>query len=191
MRHLGDLRYRIDRTQRIGGISYRHQARFALDGCLHFVHVQCAIFQVKVHQNDVAAPILGRHHPWSNVGIVVQAGDDDRIAWVESAHQRPAEVEGQAGHVGSEHNLMRVRRVQEVGRRHAGFLHQRIRLAAGGECAFVVGIVLHQIILHPVKHRARHLRAGWVIQVNGLASEGRELRAYGGQVERHSGSPDI
>jgi len=102
---------------------------------------------------------------------MVQVGDDDLIARVESPHQRPAEVEGQAGHVGTKYDLLRIAGVKEVSRSHAGLLHQRIRLAAGGEGTFVVGVMLHQVIIYPIEYCACHLGTGWVIQEDGLARE--------------------
>jgi len=87
MCHLGDFRHRIDRTQGVGGIPDGHQAWMTIDSSLHLIHIEGAILRVKIHPAHLATTVFGCHDPGSDVGVMVQSGDDYLITRVESAHQ--------------------------------------------------------------------------------------------------------
>ena len=59
--------------------------------------------------------LLLQRQPGCDIGVMIQACDDHFVAGLPGAGKRPAEGEGQRGHVGAEHDLVGRGRIEEIG----------------------------------------------------------------------------
>ena len=146
-------------------------------GLLELVQFQGAVFHVEVDPGHLAATVLGNQQPGRDIGIVVEAGEDDLVARVEGVRQGPADVQGQGGHVVAEDDLLGAGGVQEVGHGAMGLRQDSVRLNAGGKSAFVVGVAFHQIALDAPGGLPGDLGSARVIKEDGRAVERGELCA--------------
>lgn len=87
--------------------------------------------EVGVPPLDAAGP--RRDHPGPNVGVMIEAGDDDLVTRIPRFRYRPTDGKGEAGHVLPEHDLLRNRRVQQVRYRAPRRSHHRDGIRAGLE----------------------------------------------------------
>ena len=125
--------------------------------------------------------------PRGNIGVVVEARDDDFVSGLEVAANRAGDGEGQRGHVGTEDDFVGAA-VQEVGHGAARLGDHGVGAAAGGVGSAGVGVVVAQIVGDGVDDALRDLRsAGAVEECGGVAVDGLgergELGADVGEVE--------
>ena len=78
--------------------------------------------------------------PGRNVGVVIEARDQDFVAGAEVAADRARHHIGQRGHVGAEDDFIGGA-VEEVGHGGAGFGDHGVGVAAGGVGSAGVGVV--------------------------------------------------
>ena len=118
------------------------------------VPVELAGFRDHPDLKDGDTPLALERPPWIDVGVMVQLGDDDRIAGPEPPPKGPCQVKRQRRHVEPEGDLGG-RRVEEVG-------HGLPRMESAASVSALVGkapvrvrIVVNQIIGHGLDHDAR------------------------------------
>ena len=118
---------------------------------------------------------------------MVEARDDDLIAWLQLAADRPADGKGQRGHVGAEDNLFRLAGEKiRHGETSAG--KHGIGTLAGGKEAVRVGVAGAQIVRDCVDDFLRDLGSTGAVKIDhGVAMNGlrqrRKLRADPADVE--------
>ncbi len=86
-------------------------------------------------------------------------------------------MQGDAGHVSAEDDLLCPAGMGEVCHRCPRFRHQGVREPAGFEGAFVVGVGMHQVAGHALQAGLRHLRSSGIIQEDRRSLQGGELLA--------------
>ncbi len=86
---------------------------------------------MEIYPPDSAAPVFGCHDPGSDIGVVVQAGDDDLIPGLPGTGDSAADGESQAGHVVAEDNPLRSGSIEEVRQSYMRFVQYSIWFAAG------------------------------------------------------------
>ncbi len=79
--HLSDLLDRIDRPNGIGSIPDRDQFRFLIQGCFQSVQPELAGLNIKIDPLNIDAGIRGDQSPRGDIGVVIKAGNHDRIAF--------------------------------------------------------------------------------------------------------------
>src|SRR5215217_7887725 len=85
--------------------------------------------------------------PRCNVGVMVELGHHDRIAWPPGPSQCAGQVKGESRHIGPKRDLGGVR-TKEIRQRFAVRQDERVRLLARGIGPIGVGIMLVQIRFH-------------------------------------------
>jgi len=73
----------VDRAAGVAGIADCDQLGAGGDEGAQVLHVQRAGFDVDVGPLYRGAGVLGHHHPGADVGVVVEASDDDLVARAE------------------------------------------------------------------------------------------------------------
>ena len=182
-----DFLYGIDGADGVGGVSGGDQLRLGIYFRGEVGHVEGAIFVVDLGPADGHSAILCHLQPRGNVGVVVEAGDDDFVSGLQLAANGAGHGVGQRGHVGAEGDFVGGA-VQEVGHGAAGFGDHGVGAAAGGVGSAGVGVVAAQVVGDGVDHALRDLRPAGAVEERGGVSvdglgEGRELGADGGEVE--------
>ena len=114
---------------------------------------------------------------------MVQPRHDDLVVRAKLGRQRPAQHEGERGHVVAEDDLVR-RGAQQVGRGLARIIDGLVAEPAGGEDAVCVGVAPRHVLGHGVHHRLVHLRAARIVKEDGgfavvALGQGRKLLADG------------
>ena len=185
VRQRGHFFHRVDRAGGIAGIPKGSQLRAFVQRSLKIRQVQRAIRRVNIHPAHAAAAFLRQLHPRRNVSVMIQPGHHQRITRVEDSPQGSAHLIGQRGHVRAEDNLLRPPRVEEIGRRLACLVNQRIRLTAGPKCTAVIGVRFHQVAAHAFQAAPRHLRSARIVEVNAIPLQRGKLSTNGWTVQRH------
>ena len=124
-----DFFYRIDGADGVGGVSGGDELRLGIDFRGEVGHVEGAVFVVDLGPADGHAAIFCHGEPGGNVGVVVEAGDDDFVAGLQIAADGAGDGEGQRGHVRTEDDFVGAA-VQEVG--HGGCGLRRSWRRCGG-----------------------------------------------------------
>ena len=96
--------------------------------------------------------------------MVVELGDDYDVPLPPFAPERTAEVEGERGHVGAEHDLFG-RAPDPVGERATRLENGVVGFLAGRERPVRVGIVIQEVVGHRLRHLARDLRAAGTVEI--------------------------
>ena len=136
-----DFLHRINRAHGIGGVSDSDQLCVLVQLAGQVLHVEGAVFVAKVGPSDRKAAIFGHEQPRGDVGVVIEAGEEDFVAGLEFAAKGARDGEGKRRHVGAEDDFVGAA-VQEVGHGSAGFGDHRVSVAAGGVGSAGVGIVV-------------------------------------------------
>ena len=123
-----------------------------------------------VGEADLEAEVVGQLQPRRDVAVVVEAGDDDLVAGLESATGGAGERERQRGHVGAERHLVG-RAAEEAAGGFAGRIDDVHGPLAGLERAADVGVGLAEIRRDGVDHLVRHLRPAWPVEQCQVALE--------------------
>ena len=110
--------------------------------------------------------------PGRDVGVVIEARDQDFVAGAEVAADGAGHGEGQRGHVGAEDDFVGAA-VEEICHGGARIGEHGIGVAAGGVGSASVGVVAAQVVGDGVDDALRHLRsAGAVEEYGGMSVDG-------------------
>jgi hypothetical protein len=186
MRHPRDGRHVIDRSHGVRRIPDRNEFRAWTDGARHIRHIEGAFFGVDIdHPNDGA--LFFERFPGCDVGIMIQARQDNLITGTNVTPKCAADRKGQRGHVWSENHLVRST-PQKISHSGARRVNRFVSAATGCKCAMSIGIVVDQIIGDSIDHPLRNLRSAWTIKKHGGMSihflrQRRKLCANPGQIE--------
>ena len=104
--------------------------------------------------------------PGIDIGVVVELGDDDRVAGLQPAPDGPCQVKGQRRHVEAKANLGG-RGVQEVRQRASCRGQGGVSLGAGRKPPVRVGIVMKQVVGHGLDHDGRDLGSARPVEIGG------------------------
>ena len=184
----------VDRSQRIG----RRPDRQQLDAMVAQTAVQVVPIELaglRDHPNleDRDAPLALECPPGIDIGVMVELGDDDRIAWPQPSPEGPRQMKRQCRHVEPKADLGR-RGIEKVRHGLPRIRECSVGFGAGGKPPVRVGIVMNKIIDHGLDDRRGDLRPAWSVEVGGRmtmmdALECGEVRAD--QVGRGNGRPDV
>jgi hypothetical protein len=104
-----------------------------------------------------------RHRePGRNVGVVIEARDQDFVARLQFAADRARDHVGQRSHVLSEDDFVGTA-MQEVSHGGAGGCDHGIGAASGGVGSGGVGVVAAQVVGDGVDHALRNLRSAGAV----------------------------
>ena len=122
---------------------------------------------------------------------MIERGDNDFVAGLQIAANRPGERERDGGHVLAEDDFVAVA-IEEVGHGGTSRSDRGVVAAAGFERATSVGVRVEEVILDGVHHLFRNLRASGAVEECGwvaiyLEFQRRELFSYPSAVERLAG----
>jgi acyl-CoA thioesterase YciA len=188
VRHSRQFADVVDRADRVGGAANRQQPHARPEQPGELVAVEGAVLGAKVDEPDLRAGVAGGEDPRPDVGVVVEPRHQDAVARPQRPRDRPAQVEGEAGHVLPEHDLVGGRRVEQVGGGAVGLVQDRVGRATRRKDPAVVGVRLGQVASHRLDHPRRHLRAARPVEEDRRPPghrpvEGGELLAERGDVE--------
>jgi hypothetical protein len=135
----------------------------------------------------MTAPLRFERFPGCDVGIMIQARQDDLITRANVTPKCAADRKGQRGHVRSENHLVRSTS-QQISHNGARCVNCLVSTATGCKCAMGIGIVVDQIIGDGIDHPLRNLRPARTIEKHGrmsihLLCQRRKLCANPGQIE--------
>src|SRR5208282_6912273 len=99
VREADDFFYRIDGADGVGGVADGYQFRFLVELGGEILDIESAIFPVNLGPADGDA-FFFEGEPGGDVGVVVEAGDQDFVAGAEIAADGAGHHVGKAGHVG-------------------------------------------------------------------------------------------
>ena len=143
------------------------------------------------------SPRSRRHRPpRPDVRLVVERGHDDLVARLERRADRAADVEGQAGHVLAELDLVGRARVEQVGDRQVAVGHDRHAPLARDERPAVVRVRGPVVVDDRVDDPLRDLRAAGAVEERQraavlLEAQRGELAPERGDVERGHRRPPV
>ena len=181
MGEVDDFLYRIDGADCIRGVSDRDQFGVLVDLAARSAMSRVQSSSWISTQRTVTPAIFAMSEPGRDVGVVVEAGEQDLVSGLEFAANGAADGEGQRGHVRAEDDFVSAA-VQEVGHGAAGSGDHRVGAAAGGVGSAGVGVVVAQVVGDGVDHALRDLRsAGAVEEGGGVSVDGL---GQGGNWER-------
>ena len=169
-------------ADRIGGEWERDHARTVGELPLEVVHVQAAVI-VDVDEAHGQALVVRELDPGGDVAVVVEARDQDLVAGLERAADRPREGEVQRGHVRPEDDLL-VRAAEEARRARPRLVEQHLGTAARLVGPADVRVRLAQVGADGVDHRVGHLRPAGAVEEDEFALERREPGASALEIER-------
>ena len=191
-----DRLHRIDRAHGIRCVADGDKLGAFADFAGQVGDIERAIFFVDFGPADgdafvVLFAIFGEREPGRDVGVVIEAGDQDFVPGTEVARDRTRDGVGKGGHVLAEDDFVGGA-VEEVGHGFAGGEQHGIGVAAGGVGSASVGVVAAQVVGDSVDHALWNLRtAGAVEERGGVAVDGLgecgELGADVGEVEGGGG----
>jgi hypothetical protein len=117
--------------------------------------------------------------PRRDVALVIHAGNDDLVAGLEAAAERPRHLERQAGHAGADDDLARRAGAEEIGHGGVRLLPDLDGVARGGKRAAEIAGRMRHGGAHRLDHRPGHLGAGGVVEPDGAAvGQGGKLAAH-------------
>ena len=93
---------------RVGRRGHRYQPGAIVEQRLEVLVVERPVLQPDKGRVDRHPALFGGHHPWGDVGVVVELGDHYPISFAPGASERPAQGEGETGHVLPECHRRRV-----------------------------------------------------------------------------------
>src|ERR1019366_7079657 len=167
-RQTDDLLNIVDGTDSVRGPAYRDQARVAANLGLQIEHVDGAVGGLDVSRADLGAAFF-EADPGRDVGVVIEAGDQQLVARLQVASNSAAKREGQRRHVGAENDFVG-RAVKKVGHGLMCLLYDQFAALAGKKRTAEVGVPLRQVFRNRVDHLLWHLgTAGRVEKDGGLA----------------------
>ena len=115
MRRRADAGNVDERAQSIGGMRDGHQARAGSQLGGHRVDAEpTAGVSVEFGEPDGDTALAGGDHPRPDIGVVIEAGQDDLVPLGPGSGHRPADGERDAGHVLAKRDLLWPRGVEEV-----------------------------------------------------------------------------
>ena len=158
MRPRDDLADRVDRADRVAGISDRDELRSRPELRFEVLEVEGDVVEVDVDGLDDHAPVVRHRPPGADVGLVVERRDHDLVARTQGRPDRSPDMERQARHVLAELDLVRARRPEEVGDRGVGLIDDRVAEAARRERPARVGIRVAVVATDRVDDPLRNLR---------------------------------
>jgi hypothetical protein len=120
---------------------------------------------VKVNVADDSPPLL-KSDPGRDVGVVVEARDNDLVARQQRAPNGPAEIEGQTGHIGAKDDFVWSWGVEQISHGQTSFSHRLVHTPAGQERTVDIAIGLDKGASHCLDNWARHLGTAWTVQEN-------------------------
>jgi hypothetical protein len=85
----GDRPHRVDRSDRVGGESDGDELCVLVDLGSKVQKIQRAVFVMNLGPTNRNPAIVRHSEPWRDVGIVVEAGDQDLVTGLEFAADRP------------------------------------------------------------------------------------------------------
>ena len=100
VRELNDVLDRIDGADSVRGVSDGDQFRVLVDLRRQVGHVERAIFVVDLGPTDGHPAVFRHQEPRGDVGVMVEARDEDLISGLEFAADRARDGKGQRRHVG-------------------------------------------------------------------------------------------
>jgi hypothetical protein len=154
----------IDRAQGVRGGADGQQSRVAIDRAREIVPIELARFGKHSHCANRHAALFRQRLPRRVIRVVVEFGDDDLVAGVVSAPQRPRDMESDRGHIGAERDFIRLA-IKEIGNGLPRVGDQLICLGAGWIGPVHVGVVMEEIIIHRFGDRARNLCAPGAVEI--------------------------
>src|ERR1700734_630398 len=183
-----DFLYGIDCADGIRRVADGNQFCALVYFARQVVEIEGAIFFVNFSPADGNA-FFFEGEPGGDVGIVIEARDQDFVARAEVATNGAAHGVGERGHIGPEDDFISGA-VEEVGHGGAGFGKHGVGVAAGGVGPAGVGIVAAQVIGNGVDDALRNLRSpGTVEERGGVSVDGLgECGELGADVEEVEGS---
>ena len=104
--------------------------------------------------------------PGRDVGIVIEAGDQQLVATLQVAADGAAQREGQRRHVGAEDDFVG-RAIEEVGHGLVRLLDDQFAALAGEKRSAEIGVPLRQVFGDGVDHLLRYLSAAGRVEENG------------------------
>ena len=131
-----DRRDVVHRAHRVRGVADSDKLGSGIQLGSQVFQVKRAIFGVESRLAN-PEPAFPERHPRRVIRVVVQAGDDDFVTGLEFVSERPAQPEGQRGHVRTEHDFARLAS-QQVGSRPMGLVDHRVAFATRAERAVEV-----------------------------------------------------
>ena len=164
MGQLGDRPDIYQRPDRVRGDTGGEKTNPIVEKARDLPGIELASGRIEVGHANFDPGFFSRPHPRSEVGVVVETGDDDGVATVPGSGKRPADGEGDAGHVLTEGDLARIG-VEEVGH---GQPSLRRRFVGVMRCAETTAEVAHTVFedpAHRVDHRLRYLGAAWSVEI--------------------------
>src|SRR5690349_12142724 len=112
------------------------------------------------------AAILGHGEPGGDVGIVIEAGDDDFISGLQLTADGARDGVGQRGHVRAKGDFVGAA-VEEVAHGGAGVGNHGVSAAAGGVGSAGVGVIVAEIVGDGVDDALRDLRSARAVEEDG------------------------
>ena len=181
--HPGHFRDRIDGPERVADVGERDELRLELQEDLEDIEAEDAVVGDR-DELEVGVLLLDQELPRDEVRVVLHLGQDDDVAAIDVlATPRIRDEVDRLGRVAGEHDLVRVRGVDEPGDAGAGrFIGRRGPLADLVDPAVDVRVVLAVVGIHGVNHGLRLLARGRRVEIDerlsvrGRRAEDRELR---------------
>ena len=139
VRQADDLFDGIDRADRVRSVADRDEFGFGIELRCEILDVERAVSGVDFCPTNRHAFFFERE-PGGDVGVVIEARDQDFVAGAEVAADRARHRIGQRGHVGAEDDFIGAA-VQKVSHGGAGFGEHGVSVAAGRVGSAGVGVV--------------------------------------------------
>ncbi len=174
----GDRGYVDEGADGVGGDTDRHQPDPLVEQSGDCRGIELAGRRVELGDSDLDAGVLGGRDPRCEVGVVVERGHDDDVAWPPPLGQRPADRKGDAGHVLPERDLRHLG-VEEVGHGRTSLIGDVPGVLGGVEPATEVAHPGFQDPRNRVDHRCRYLGATRTVEPGDAATP--LLTAQGGE----------
>ena len=164
MGQLGDRPDIHQRPDRVRGDTGGDETDPVVEQARDLPRVELAGGRIEMGDANLDPGFFGRPHPRSEVGVVVETGDDDGVATAPGSGQRPAHSEGDAGHVLTEGDLARIG-VEEVGHRQPSLPGRLVGVMRCPETTAEVAHAVFEDPAHRVDHRLRGLGAARPVEI--------------------------
>ena len=173
----------VDGARAVGSIAQCHQAGAGREDLAQRIVGELVGVRIEIHPADHQALVFGQQQPGCHVGVMVHPRQDDLVARLERTPQAARHVQGERGHVLTEHDFVGRCPIE---RRDGGMggIHQFACRPGRAKKSAEIGVFLKQGFHGAVNHPLRHLRACGIIEITpgfSVISEGkgRELLADG------------
>ena len=185
VRQIGNRAHRIHRADGVRRQPDGDDSRFIRQLFFKIAHVERAIVRVNVHAFYHYAAFF-QCNPGGDIGIMVEARDDDFIARVQPTSERARNRKRERCHVWTKHDFFGTRGVEKIGKGEARVMDHFITALARRKDAAVIRVRSQEIFRDRVNHRLCDLGAAGIVEKDCFRRDDRrKVRTNPLGIERH------